>query len=162
MKKVLYGVLGLYIVIAIIITIGLLNYNEHNLTELGGKVYIKAKDDLGSYHKGDLLVIKNRDNYQALDNVFYCALVDGASVCEVTYGKIDSMMSSFPTIDGEEVSTKLIIGVDKDVRAYPVLGSILNLLESRFGYLLIVVLPILLAFVYIVNSIIREVQKKKK
>ena len=159
MKKIFYGILVVYIIIACIITVGLLNYNEHNLTELGGKVYIKAHDKLGNYNKGDLIVVKEREGYQAQDNVFYCKIEN--EKCVVSYGLIESMMSGTPTVWGEEISKKQVIGIDRNVTVIPVMGSILNVLESTFGYLLIVVLPILLAFVYIINSIVKEVKKKK-
>ena len=159
LKKVLYGIFGVYFIIAIIITIGVLNYNEHNLTELGGKVYIKATEKLGNYNKGDLIIIKNREGYKAQDNVFYCKLKNDK--CVVSYGIIESMTSGSPTIWGEDVSNKLIIGIDNDVTVIPAMGSILNVMESTYGYLVLIVLPILLAFIYIINSIVKEVKNKK-
>ncbi len=159
MKKVLYGILVVYIVIAIIVTVGLLSYNEHNLTQLGDKVYIKLKDKIGDYNKGDLLIVRDTDDYVAQDNVFYCKLKNDE--CVVSYGVIETMMSGTPTIWGEETSRKLVIGVDKDVTVVPVMGSILSVLESRIGYLCIIILPILLAFVYIGRSILKEVKSKK-
>lgn len=159
MKKVLYGVLVVYIIIACIITVGLLNYNEQGLVDVGGRVYIKVQEKLGDYNKGDLLVVKNRLGYKAQDKVFYCKVKNDK--CVVSYGIVESMMSGVPTIWGEEVSNKQIIGIDRGVSVMPVMGSILSVLESTYGYLFIVVFPVLLAFIYIINSIVREVKNKK-
>ena len=70
-------------------------------------------------------------------------------------------MSGVPTIWGEEISNKQVIGIDRDVSVIPLMGSILNIMESTFGYLCIVILPILLAFIYIISSIVKEVKNKK-
>lgn len=158
-KKIFYGVLVVYVIIAAIITMGMLNYNEQGLTDIGGKVYIKAVENLGDYKKGDLLVVRNRIGYRAQDKVFYCKIKNDK--CVVSYGIIESMMSGVPTIWGEEISNKQVIGIDRDVSVIPLMGSILNIMESTFGYLCIVILPILLAFIYIISSIVKEVKNKK-
>ena len=44
----------------------------------------------------------------------------------------------------------------------PVLGSILSLLESRWGYLCVIILPILIAFLYEIYSIVRELKGNNK
>lgn len=159
MKKIFYGVLVVYVIAAGIITLGMLNYNEQGLTDIGGNVYIKAKEKLGNYNKGDLLIVKNRIGYQAQDKVFYCKIKNDR--CVVSYGIIESMMSGVPTIWGEEISNKQIIGIDREVKNIPLMGSVLNVMESTYGYLCIVILPILLAFIYIISTIYKEVKNKK-
>ena len=158
-KKIFYGVLVVYIIIAVIITVGMLNYNEQGLTDIGGRVYIKASEKLGNYNKGDLLIIKSRIGYQAQDKVFYCKIKNDK--CVVSYGIIETMMGGVPTIWGEEVSNKQIIGIDREVKTMPLMGSILNVMESTYGYLCIVILPVLLAFIYIISTIYKEVKNKK-
>ena len=64
-------------------------------------------------------------------------------------------------VNKETISNKFVIGVDDQVRVVPVLGAVLNVLESRWGYLCFVVLPILVAFVYEIVHISREVKRKK-
>ena len=53
-----------YVLIAIIITVFLLNYNEYGVTELGNKTYINVTGNelLPSYKKGDLLVVEKKSN----------------------------------------------------------------------------------------------------
>ena len=70
-------------------------------------------------------------------------------------------MGGQPSINGETVSTKLIIGKDENIRVVPVLGSIMNVLESRYGYLCLIVLPILVVFIYELYTIVKEMKRKK-
>ena len=157
MKKVFYVVLAIYVIVAVFVTANMLAYNEYHLTEWGGKVFVNLDKDLGNYQKGNMLVIKNRSDYKAGDRIFYCTFKEDN--CVVSYGKIETMMGGI-IVNKETVSTSSIIGVDKDVRVVPVMGSILNILESRWGYLFVVVLPILVAFVYELVHISREVKRK--
>ena len=50
-----------YVIIAIILTVFLLNYNKYGVTEMGGKTYIPVTSNelMPNYKKGDLLVVKN-------------------------------------------------------------------------------------------------------
>ena len=158
MKRIFYIILAVYVVVAVFVTANMLAYNQYNLTEWGGKVFVNLKDDLGNYHKGDMVVLKNRNDYQAGDYLFYCTLKEER--CIISYGRIETMMGGI-IVNKETISSKFVLGVDKDVRVIPVLGGILNVLESRWGYLCFVVLPILVAFVYELFHISREVKRKK-
>ena len=158
MKRFFYVILAVYVVVAVFVTANMLAYNQYNLTEWGGKVFVNLKDDLGNYHKGDMVVLKNRNDYQAGDYLFYCTLKEER--CIISYGRIETMMGGI-IVNKETISSKFVLGVDKDVRVIPVLGGILNVLESRWGYLCFVVLPILVAFVYELFHISREVKRKK-
>lgn len=158
MKKIFYVFLVIYILVAAYVTVNMLAYNQYHLTEWGGRVFINLKDDMGSYHKGDMLILKNRNEYKAGDNLFYCTLKE--EKCVVSYGKIETMMGGI-IINKETVSNKFVIGVDNQVKVVPFLGGILNVLESRWGYLFFVVLPILVAFVYELFHISKEVKRKK-
>ena len=70
-------------------------------------------------------------------------------------------MGGTPSINNETVSEKLIIGKDENIRVIPVLGSIMNVLESRYVYLCLVVLPVLAVFIYELYTIVKEMKSKK-
>ena len=75
MKKTLIKILlSLYIVVAVFTTASLLTYNKQNISEFGGKVFLKLREDIKTYKKGSLLVIDKNDNYKANDKEFYCQL----------------------------------------------------------------------------------------
>ena len=67
MKKVFYVVLAIYVMVAVYVTANMLAYNQYHLTEWGGKVFINLQEDFGNYHKGDMIVLKNRNDYEAGD-----------------------------------------------------------------------------------------------
>ena len=160
MKKTITKIIVcVYIVVAVFTTASLLTYNKQNISEFGGKVFLKLKDDLKTYKKGSLLIVDKSDNYKANDNVFYCQLKK--EKCVVSYGTIDTMMGELPTVNNQSISQKLIIGKDENVRVVPVLGGIMNALGSRLGFLCVVVLPILVGFIYELYTILKETKKKK-
>lgn len=160
MKKIVIRIIiCVYIVIAVFTTASLLTYNKQNISEFGGKVFLKLKEDLKDYNKGSLLIIDKTSNYKANDGVFYCQLKKDN--CIVKYGTIDTMMGELPTVNNQSISEKLIIGKDENVRVIPVLGGIMNAFESRVGYFFVVVLPILVGFLYELCIIIKETKKKK-
>ena len=160
MKKTIIRILVcIYIVIAVFTTINLLTYNDQNISVFGGKVFLKLKEDIKNYQKGSLLVVEKSDNYKANDNVFYCQLKK--EKCIISYGTVDTMMGELPTVNNQSISQKLIIGKDENVRVVPVLGSIMNTLESRLGFLCVVVLPILVGFLYELCMILKETKNKK-
>lgn len=160
MKKIIVRVIiCIYIVVAVFTTASLFTYNKQNLSEFNNKVFVKLEDDVQNYKKGSLLVVDKKNNYQANDNVFYCKLKK--KKCIINYGTVDTMMGGTPTINNEIISEKLIIGKDENVRVIPFIGSIMNVLESRWGYLCVVVVPILIGFLYELISIIKEMKNKK-
>ena len=160
MKKTLIKILlSLYIVVAVFTTASLLTYNKQNISEFGGKVFLKLREDIKTYKKGSLLVIEKNDNYKANDKVFYCQLKK--EKCVVNYGIVDTMMGEVPTINYQSVPEKLIIGKDENVRVIPFFGGVMNALESRLGFLCVVVLPILVGFLYELYMILKETKKKK-
>lgn len=160
MKKITKILLGIYVVIAFILTVNLLAYNQFNMTQFGSRVHIKLDRDVDTYKKGSLLITTSKDNYVAGDNVFYCVLKD--EKCEVNYGSITTMMGDAPLINGEDVSKKLIVASSDNLVVVPFIGGVLGFLESRTIYLLVIVLPILVAFIYEVFVISKESKKSKK
>ena len=77
MKKVLKGIgivlVGVYLVVAITLTVFLLNYNKYNITELNNKSLIIVRDEelKPDFQKGDLVIVNkdaNKDN-NALENL---------------------------------------------------------------------------------------------
>ena len=160
MKKILkiIGIIFIviYSVISITLTICLLNYNDYNITVLGDKTLIIVKDDglLPSYKKGDLVVVRKNPNYEvkAGDKIFF-------------YDKEEEQV----TVNlGTVVSKKNITKTDTTYTMngdYPIssevyhgLGSVLSVLESRFGFLFLIIFPILILFIYEVFIVIKEVK----
>ena len=166
MKKVvkIYGLLivAVYLVVAVFLTVCLLNYNKYHITELGKKsLIIVSDDDLEpKYVKNDLVVVykNNNEDIKSGDYVFfYNAYQNQVSV---NLGKIIKSTRVNEkeytyTLEGNlEVSSQYVIGKSETSKAYSNMGLVLKVLESRLGFLLIIILPILVLFIYQIYAVI--------
>ena len=76
--------------------------------------------------------------------------------------KITSTETTF-TVEGDyEYSSEYVIGSAKDVKIYHNLGGVLALLESRWIFLLVIILPVLFIFLYELYEFILEVKRSLK
>lgn len=161
-----------YVIIAIILTVFLMNYNKYGVTELGGKTYIPVTDNelLPNYKKGDLLVVKNVSNSGINENdmiFFYEQNREKKTVvinlARVVSKRIISDTETTYTLEGDvEYSSEYVIGTTKDTKVYGDLGGIISILESRWVFLIFVILPILFIFLFELYSFAIEVKKNLK
>lgn len=170
MKKVLkiIGVilLVIYVGIAILLTFLLLKYNDYNITEVNGKSFIIVKDDdlKPSYNKGDLVIVNRGDNSDIKpgDKIFFYD-VDDDKVTVNLGNVIDKSVVNEKEVtfvmDGDyPISSEYVIGKSSTSKSYSNLGSILSVLESRYGFLFIVIFPILILFIYEIYAAIKELK----
>ena len=62
-------------------------------------------------------------------------------------------------MDGDyPISSEYVIGKSSTSKSYSNLGSILSVLESRYGFLFIVIFPILILFIYEIYAAIKELK----
>lgn len=164
MKKVVRNILiGLYIIITIMITYCLLSYNDYNICEFKNKTLLIIENKDYNYHKSDLLIVKKSNKYRKGDAVIYYDLSN--SPIEV---KINKIVNVEPvgngvytyTLDNEKsYNDDAFIGTIKTTTVYSTLGTIYSLLTSKWGYLIIIIFPMLVAFIYEIYQIIREIKK---
>ena len=135
MKKILkiIGIIFIviYCVISITLTICLLNYNDYNITVLGDKIFF--------YDKEEEQVTVNLGTVVSKKNI---------TKTETTY----TMNGDYP------ISSEYLIGKTETSKVYHGLGSVLSVLESRFGFLFLIIFPILILFIYEVFIVIKEVK----
>ena len=142
MKKIFKFLLGIVIIIYIIIAVGLtvclLNYNEYNLTVIGKNTFIIVKDDelKPDFKKGDLVIVnRNADSeIEAGDKIFfYNGYENQVSVNlgdVVSNEKVTEKESTF-TIEGNlKLSSRYIIGKAETSKVYSGLGTVLSVLDS--------------------------------
>ncbi len=173
MKKVLKGLgivlVGVYAVIAITLTVFLLNYNKYNITELNNKSLIIVRDEelKPDFQKGDLVIvnkdankdIKVGDKIFFYDNYKQTVSVNLGTVLEKE--TITKEESTF-VVDGDHaVSSEYVIGTARTSKTYSKLGTILGILESRFGFLFMIIFPILILFIYEIYVVIKELKESK-
>lgn len=149
MRKVVFNVfICIYVVITIFITYILLSYNEHNVAEFNGFYLISDKSDL--------VVINKDDNINIGDNVYYYG-----NNGKIKIGKVNSISDGIYTLDNEYTLDKdSILGSKDNSKSYCVLGSLYHILTSKWGYLFIIIFPMLIAFVYEIYEIVKEIKKK--
>lgn len=156
-----------YALVAIALTVCLLSYNDFNVTEIDGKTLVLITDDelKPDYKKGDLVIVEKNafSKVNKGDKVFFYE-DDGETVIiniGTVSGKEKVGKNYKYELEGElGISNDAFIGCAKTSTVIPKLGGIINILESRFGFLFIIIFPMLVAFIYEIYVAIKEVKFK--
>ena len=167
MKKFLKGLWGLVEVIIIIyvicMTAFLLCKNKYGFTQIGDMTYITINEHLQSYlpetKENDLLMVKqNNKDINVGDKIYYYAVENNEYVIKTAHAKeivISEDDMALYQLDDEAkttIATTRVIG--KYSAIYHNIGGVLDVLQSRIGFLLLVILPILLIFMYQIYALI--------
>lgn len=167
LKKILkwfWGIIeALIIVYVIFITTCILFRNKYGYTDFFDKyTFVTISENsqrfLPNHDAGDLLIIKNQQfSIDKGDVIYYYATVNDEYI--VRSGAVESItgddISALYVLADEDktsVSNTRVIG--KKVSVHPGKGSILDILESRVGFLFLVLLPILIVFIYQVYQLV--------
>ena len=152
----LWGLLEFIIIIyVIVITSFLLCKNKYGFTQFGDYTFknIDLMDEkyMQDVKNGDLLVVKNSNDIKNGDIIYYYAVYDEKYIIRsnpVIDIKTDSYNSLYTVDDSGPLAIvgKRVLG--KNHTTYANLGSIMRVLESRLGFLFLVLLPVLIVFIY--------------
>ena len=174
MKKVISNLIFIiYLIIAILITVCLLSYNDYKITEFGktSLIIISDKKMQPDFNKGDLVIVeKSADDIKAGEKAFYYDTY--TKQIKVKLGTIEDVNKesesqiTYVVDDGEHmISSEYVIGSAETAKVMPKVGTILKIVESKWGFLFLIVFPALLAFVnqaMVVASGIKEAKKEAK
>lgn len=166
--KGLWGLLQVVIIIYVIcITACLLCKNKYGFTEIGDMTLITINEHLAEFipetKKSDLLLVKKSTKdinvgdqiyYYATDNNEY--IIKTAHVKEEVTSEDDMALYALDDEKESTIATNRVIG--KYSTIYNNIGGILDILESRLGFLLLVILPILLIFMYQIYALIMVIK----
>lgn len=152
----------IYFVFALVMTVLLLNFNDYGITQFGDKSFILVNSKISNeqYKKGDLVIAEHIkvENYKVGDYVF--AYKIGADrLPTIQLGKVGNVYLEEDAIafeNGETYSSEYIAG--KSIKQYDKIGSYLSLIESKWGFLFIVLVPVFLIFIYEIYSLIIEIK----
>ena len=151
MKKIIYNTLIiLYALIAIIVTICLLSFNQYKVSEFDSTtVLIINTNNLKEkgFNKGDLVLVDTTQKQEPGEDIFFHAT---SELGETTY-----------VLENKEIPSDLAIGPTKNSTRIGKLGTILSILESKWGFLILIVFPSLLAFLYELWEFIANVRAAK-
>lgn len=168
MKKVLKFILGIigvcYFAVIILVTACLLCYNEYKVTEMFGYSFILIDENSDMYEDGDLVLFKKNElNEIAVnDQIFFYEVTNG--VPQIRYGTVTNVTSvtteesTFTINNSHDISSESLIGKTETAKKYAGLGQVLSVLESRFGFLILVILPTLILFLYELYRVIIEIK----
>ena len=161
-----------YVLVALVITIFLLNYNQYGVTEIGGKTLIIVDDDAlnPSYKKGDLIVVKkaNSEEINAGDYIFFYEQSREKKTVIINLGrviskkKVNEVETTYKLEGDVDYSSEFVIGTTNDAKVYSSLGSVIAALELRWVFLLFIIIPLLFIFLYEIYEFVIEVKKNMK
>ena len=162
-KSFIIGVLGcIFFVFAIAITVLVLNYNKYGLTQFGNTTFVNVLDEIASdtVKKGDLVLVKSRklDTLEIGSEIFVYRVVNSNKVI-VEVGKIGEVYLEEDAIafeNGDIFSREFIIGTSDKI--YNNVGTFLSIVESKWGFLFLVLVPCLLIFIYEIYALIIEIK----
>ena len=170
----------LIIIYVVLVTMFVLCKNKYGYTQFGdysfANIDLIAEKNVKDTKKGDLLVVKNSNDIHKGDLIYYYAVLNDNyivrsavvdDVKEDDYSALYTVSLSNTTIN---VASSRVLG--KYSTVYNNLGSILSVLESRVGFILLVLLPIMVVFIYQVyefiimlkydETLVNEVNNSKK
>ena len=170
----------LIIIYVVLVTMFVLCKNKYGYTQFGdysfANIDLIAEKNVKDTKKGDLLVVKNSNDIHKGDLIYYYAVLNDkyivrsavvTDVKEDNYSALYTVSLSNTTIN---VASSRVLG--KYSTVYNNLGSILSVLESRVGFILLVLLPIMVVFIYQVyefiimlkydETLVNEVNNSKK
>ena len=167
-KKFLSFIFIIYVVIAIFVTICLLSYNKFKITEFGDKSLLIISDDqmAPNFKKGDLVIADKKSKvitgrraffYTTSDRKVEIKLATVEAIKEVTNNE-----KTYTLEGGTEISSEYLIGTEDGTEIIPTVGQILMVLESKWGFLFLIVLPALLAFVNQIIVVISGIKEAKE
>ncbi|MBQ6477471.1 MAG: hypothetical protein IJI43_03460 [Bacilli bacterium] len=173
---VIWDILEILIIIYVIfITACILFRNDYGFTQFGDYTLASLGKNDAKYIKntnnGDLLIVKKSKNIAVGDYIYYYAVIDESYVIRtgvvqgVTKDDYNSLYNIKTKISNDKtvkisVNHKRVLG--KAANNYAKLGDILKFLETRLGFLVFVLLPIMLVFVYQIYIFVVLLNYEKK
>lgn len=162
-KRIVFTLIAVvYFSFALCMTILLLNYNKYGVTQFGEITLVKLTEKVSfeGYKKGDLVIVEADEisEYKKGDTVF-TYYVDKDRKPHIKIGVVGEVYPDDEAItfeNGNSYSREFIAG--KPTKVYNDLGGYLSVVESRWGFLFIVLVPCFLIFIYEVYALIVEIK----
>ena len=150
------------VVYVIFVTSCILMRNDYGYTQFGKYTFVTISDSnsrfFKDYEEGDLLIVRGQKfNINEGDVIYYYLSLDDKYLVRqgVVASKVEDEYSALYTLndnDKSSVSSSRVIG--KYVSVKKGAGRALEVLESRFGFLFLVLLPIMIVFIYQVYQLV--------
>jgi len=168
MKRTVGAILFvIYAIIAITVTVLLLSFNEYNCSEIGGYTVFTVNDDAlePDYNEGSILLIKETSDkhIQVGDELFLYKVINSQEFELVNRELVEKIQQGNHIVylveGGEYYDATYFVGKadDTTVIGSP-WGTLLSILESKWGYLFCIVIVSLLLFLQEVFDLVIELK----
>ena len=170
--KILLGILEIVVIaFAIFMVATVFMRNEYGYTQFGDKTWIIIDDmnitELPHFSSGDLVIIDKVlfNEVNVGDELYYYDTINEEYIVRsgIVKTKTGDNRSALYTFEGEKataVAGERILGVQHDSKAN--LGKVLSFLQSTAGFLIFVILPILVLFIYQVYNLVMILKYDKE
>ena len=168
MKRIIGAILFvIYSIIAITVTVLMLSFNDYRCSEIGGYTFYIVKDDAlePEYKEGSILIVKstNDKHVQVGDSLFIYKVINSEEyefVNRTLESKSQQGRHIVYNVGAEEnYDTTYFVGkADDTIVIEGPWGTILSILESKWGYLFCIVIVSLLLFLQEVFDLIIEIK----
>ena len=170
MKKFLSNILFIiYLIIAIFVTVCLLSYNDYKVTVFGDTSLVIVSDNnmKPDYNKGDLIIVENSEDIKVGEKVFYYNTYNEQIRIRtgIVTGIVEDEKSEiiYTIDDGEHnISSEFIVGKTSNANSMQNIGLVLGILESKWGFLFLIVLPALLAFINQIMIVVAGIKEARE
>ena len=173
MKKVLkivFGFIGfIYFVVAVFAIACLLKKNNFGYPQFGNKtLFVMEEDNKDTgFKKNDLVVLVKPDNKDIKNNdmVFFYDTEyakNTINVGRVSKTEVINEKEVTITVANKSFSSEYLVGNADDSTRYPTIGGILNVLLSKWGFFLIIIVPFFIMFMIELFAIYTEIKYGKK
>ena len=155
----------LYFGVEILVTACLLNYNDQGVTQFGNTTWIIVDEDINdNYTKGDLLIV-NRGTGEEVSVGDFIFFYNPTENYVINYAEVTNVIDSngyYTYIVGNDYNVYYDYYVGADVNLLKNIGTVLSILESQMGFLILIILPTMVAIIFEIYAIILEVIALKK
>ena len=168
MKKLKHILFSIYLIIAILLTITLLAYNDYKITQFGDYSLLIIKDDElePDFKEGDLVILNKSASILTGRKAFFYDTLN--QKIEVKLGVIEAAERVNEdeityTLEGErKISSDYVLGPANSAEVIPTLGKVLGILQSKWGFLFIIVYPALILVVNQIGVVFSGIKQAKK
>lgn len=166
-KKILIGVLVVvFFTFAIAMTVVLLNVNTYGVSQFNDItiVPIREKTTSNNYNKGDLVLVEKRtiEELEVGKEVFVYKVNSDGSV-DIEFGPVGEVYKDDKVVSFENgASYKIDFVIGEKTKVYEGWGTYYSIVQSKWGFLFIILVPSFLIFVYEIFALIIEIKYGKE